>query len=375
MTLLTLVATAGIIYCAVALFAVVRFAAARPKAERHGFGGAESGQGDTGAGVTVLKPIAGLEVELYENLCSFCEQDYPKYQVIFGVQRSDDPAIAVIQRVIAQYPQSDLALVVGEREASGNPKVANLANMLPLAKYDLLFIADADMRVDRTYLANVGAEFGDERVGAATCLYVGVPQHGVASALGALHFNDQFAPSVLVATLGGPPRYCFGSTMAVRRDVLAAIGGLAALAPHLADDYMLGALVTRAGYRVALSRYVVQAIVSEPSVGALLQHELRWARTIRSVQPAGYALSFVTFPLPFALLSLGWDATSAPAWIATAAVLAVRSAMHAAARKAFGVREDPPLWLLPLRDILSFGVWAAGLFGTTVTWKNEKRSV
>jgi ceramide glucosyltransferase len=359
---------AGITYCAIALFALLRFA--RPSRL------ATLAPQDGGCpAVTILKPIHGLEVELFENLCSFCDQDYPQYQVIFGVQRGDDPAIDVIRRVIARFPGRDLALVIGDRAANGNPKVANLATMLTVARYDLLFIADADMRVDRRYLAEVSAEFEDAAVGAATCLYAGVPLGGLASQLGALHFNDQFAPSVLVATLGGPPRFCFGSTMAVRRAVLDALGGIAALAPHLADDYMLGALVSAQGYRVALSRYVVRNIVVEPGVAALLEHELRWARTIRSVQTAGYVFSFVTFPLPLAILWLLFAITNPAAWIALGVVLALRIAMHYVARNALGAGEAPHVWLLPLRDCLGLGVWAAGLFGNKATWKDQEVSI
>ncbi len=362
-----IVCLAGIAYCAIALFALHRFANASRLA-------ALAPQRDGGAAVTILKPIHGLDAELFENLCSFCDQDYPEYQVIFGVQRSDDPAIDVIRRVIDRFPERDLTLVVDGEPRTGNPKVANLARMLEVAKYDLLFIADADMRVDRRYLRSVSAEFDDASVGAATCLYAGVPLGGLASQLGAMHFNDQFAPSVLVATLGSPPRYCFGSTMAVRHDVLAAIGGINALAPYVADDYMLGALVTAQGYRVALSRYVVCNIVSEPSVAALLQHELRWARTIRSVQTTGYIFSFVTFPLPFALAWVAFAAQSTIAWSALAIVLALRAAMHYAARDALDARETPPLWLLPVRDCFGLGVWAMGLFGNKATWRGKEVS-
>lgn len=357
-----IVSVAGIAYCAVALFALLRFAARALQRTTEE------------AGITILKPIAGLEVELFENLCSFCEQDYPQYQVLFGVQRRDDPAIEVIQRVLARYPDRDLALVVGTG-GEGNPKVANLANMLPQAKYELLFIADADMRVDRAYLGAVSAEFSDARVGAATCLYAGIPSGGLASALGAMHFNDQFAPSVLVATLGGAPRYCFGSTMAVRRSALEAIGGLSALQPHLADDYMLGALVSAKGYRVALSRYVVANVVAEPSMRALLEHEVRWARTIRSVQTVGYVFSFVMFPLPFALLGVVFATTSALAWSTLIVAMALRAAMHYVARSALRAGTSPHAWLLPLRDCLGLAVWAGGLFGTTVAWKGERRSI
>jgi ceramide glucosyltransferase len=360
---LLLVCLAGIVYCSIALFALLRFRHSEVRAER-------ASKNDVG--VTILKPIHGLDPELFENLCSFCDQDYSQFQVIFGVHSGADPAIEVIQHVIARFPDRDLRLVIGEGAASGNPKVANLANMLPHAKYDLLFIADADMRVTRAYLASVSAAFGDERVGVATCLYAALPLRGLASQLGALHVNDQFAPSVLVATLGGPPRFCFGSTMAVRRSALEAIGGIAALAPHLADDYMLGALVADRGYRTALSRYVVHNIVAEPSVAAMLRHELRWARTIRSVQPAGYAFSFVTFPLPFALAWVAFAATSATAWGTLAAVLALRAGMHYAARDALGARRAPHVWLLPIRDFLGLAVWFGGLFGNRVTWRGEE---
>ena len=358
-----IVCLAGIAYCVVALFAILRFT-------RRGIGLAT----DVPA-ATILKPIAGLEVELYENLCSFCDQDARSFQVIFGVARLDDPAVAVIRRVMDRFPDHDLALVVGDPPAGGNPKVANLQNMFARAKYDLLVIADADMRVDRCYLRALAAEFDDQRVGAVTCLYAGDARGGPASQLAALQLNDQFAPSVLVATLGGDPRFCLGSTMAVRRAALEAIGGFAALAPYLADDYMLGALLPTRGYRVALSRYVVRNVVAEPGVRALLGHELRWARTIRSVQPLGYACSFVTFPLPFALAWALLSPRSAAAWVAFGAALALRLAMHAAMRRTFALTIAPPVWLLPVRDCIGLGIWAAGLFGRTVRWKDRRLGV
>jgi len=361
--LISLICLAGAIYCAVALVAISRFAAERPKAE--------SGRREGCSGVTILKPIHGLEAELFENLSSFCDQEDPVYQVLFGVRRSDDPAIEVANRVIARFPDRDLALVIDDRPFAGNPKVANLASMMEHAKYDLIAIADADMRVDRAYLGSIRAEFADARVGGATCLYRGSPRGGLASQLGALHFNDQFAPSVLVATLAGPPRFCMGSTMAVRRDALEAIGGINALAPYLADDYMLGKLLSERGYRIALSRYVVESIVSEPGVGTLAQHELRWARTIRSVQTAGYIFSFVTYPLPFALLWAALRPGDLVAWFALIAIAGLRVTIHDAMQKALAIPDELPVWLLPLRDCLSLGVWAAGLFGNRVNWRNQ----
>lgn len=349
-------------YCAVALVAIVRFTRRSVTLAT-----------DLPA-ITVLKPVHGLEAELFENLCSFCDQDAAAFQVIFGVARPDDPAISVIRRVIERFPRGDLMLVIDDRPFTGNPKVANLQSMIAHAKYDLLVIADADMRVDRTYLRALCADFVDERVGAATCLYAGIAHGGIASALAALQLNDQFAPSVLVATVGGDPRFCLGSTMAVRRVALETIGGLGALAPYLADDYMLGSLLRAHGYRVALSRYVVRNVVAEPDLGALLAHELRWARTIRSVQPLGYACSFVTFPLPFAL---AWAAffPTITAWTALGITLVVRFAMHETMCRAFALTSAPRAWLLPLRDCVGLGLWAAGLFGGTVRWKDQQLGV
>jgi len=357
------VIVAGAAYLVAALVATARFARRRT---RHA---------PAQPGVTVLKPIHGLEAELFENLCSFCDQSYPHFQVVFGVARADDPAIEIIRRVIEHFPEADLTLAVGERAASGNPKVANVVNMVAHAKHDLLFVADADMRVDRHYVASVAGEFTDERVGAATCLYGALARGGAASTLGAMQLNDQFAPSVLVATLTAPPRYCFGSTMAVRRAALDAIGGFAALAPYVADDYMLGALVSAHGYRVALSRYVVYDVVAEADLSSLLHHELRWARTIRSVRPLGYAFSFVTFPLPFALLWVALGITNGSAWIALAVILALRVSLHYAVRRALALRESLPPALIPLRDCLGLAVWAAGLFGKTVRWRGRRVSL
>ena len=355
---------AGLTYCTIALVAILRFGARATKLR------------DASPGMTVLKPVAGLEAELFENLCSFCDQDAQTFQVIFGVARQDDAAVEVIRRVIERFPQRDLALVIGDRPFAGNPKVANLRSMFALAKYDLLVVADADMRVDRTYLRALAADFADDRVGAVTCLYAGIALGGLASQLAALQLNDQFAPSVLVATLRGDPRFCLGSTMAVRRDALEAIGGFEALARYLADDYMLGAFVHAHGYRVVLSRYVVRNVVAEPGMRALLHHELRWARTIRSVQTLGYACSFVTFPLPFALAWVLISPGTVAAWIAMCVTLAVRLGMHAAMRRAFALSGAPASWLLlPLRDCIGLGIWAAGLFGNSVRWKHRRLGV
>lgn len=320
--------------------------------------------------VTILKPLAGNEAELYENLCSFVEQQYPQFQVIFGVAEAGDPAIEIAQRIIARFPGADVSLVVGNGRRAGNPKVANLSAMLPHAKHDLLVISDADMRVDPSYVRAVAAAFDDPIVGAATSAYCGVPEDGLASVLGAMWINHQFTPSALVANLVEPLTYCFGSTMAVRRSVLDEIGGLAALESRIADDYYLGKLVSERGYRVALAPYVVQNIVYERDLRTLLQHELRWARTIRSSRPGSYATLFITQPLLCSTLLLIAARGSTAAWILVASALASRIVLAIEARRAFP-RAKTPLRSVPLRDALTALVWIGGFFSRDVRWRDR----
>lgn len=324
--------------------------------------------------VTVLKPVAGIETELFENLCSFVDQQYPQFQVVFGVSHPSDPAIEVIERVIARFRGADLALTVGDGVVNGNPKVANLSTMIERAKYDLLIISDADMRVDPSYLTTIAASFDDPRVGAATCLYCGVPAGGFASTLGAMYINEQFAPSVLIANLVEPLTYCFGSTMAVRRSVLDEIGGLDALSAHIGDDYLLGKLVTERGYTVSLAPFVARNIVHEAGLRSLTRHELRWARTIRAQRPSGYASLVITQPVLCALALLASTRGSSAAWIALAAAVASRIAVAEAASRAFRVPRVP-LWALPIRDALTAAVWAGGFFARNVRWRDRRYAI
>jgi ceramide glucosyltransferase len=322
--------------------------------------------------ITILKPLHGLEVELFENLCSFCDQEYDRFQVIFCARPGDDAAIDVARRVIERYPARDLTLVIDDAARAGNPKMAKVAAMLPHAKYALLAIADADMRVRPGYLRALAAEFDDERVGAVTALYSGSPRGGIASVLGAMHINDQFAPSVLVAATLGPIQFTFGSTMAVRREVLDAIGGVDALANHLADDYVLGALVYGIGRGVALSRFVVSNIVFERDLTTLWHHELRWARIIRAQRPLGYAGSVVTFPLPFALALLLVPGYTLAGAVLTMLALSLRLVLHREMQRLFADPAPHSAMLLPLRDVLGLAIWAGSYFGHGVRWRGAE---
>lgn len=350
---------AGIAYLGFALARVRRF------------GRRNAAIGANRPGVTILKPLHGIEHGLFENLCSFCDQDYPDFQVVFGVAQRGDPAAAIAERVVARYPdRAELVVGVPARDAS-NPKVANLTNVIGLATKEIIVIADADMRVGRDYLARIVAPFEDERVGAVTCLYSGSAAGGIASSLAAMFINEQFAPSVLVARALEPLSYTFGATVAVRRAVFDAFGGIAALAGHVADDHLLGKLVRERGYDVKLADYVVENIVFEPSLAGLWLRELRWSRTIRSVRPLGHALSFITFGFPLALAAA--LLTRSPGRRITLIVLAhgLRLALQTAAADALGVRKRSSPLLIPVRDLLSVAIWFSAFFGRDVAWREH----
>ena len=318
--------------------------------------------------ITVLKPLHGDEPDLYENLRSFCDQDYPEFQIVFGTSDESDAALAVAERLAREFADRDIRINRGCEIQAENPKVANLMGMWPHAKHGLLVIADSDIRVGREYLRALAASFDDAQAGAVTCLYGGTPNDTLASSLGAMFVNDQFAPSVLVALALEPITYCFGATMAVRRDTLERIGGLQALSERLGDDYLLGKLVTENGMRVALCPHIVHTSVTDDSLGALWLHELRWARTILSQRPLGYAGSVVTYLLPFAV-AFAVLARTPFSFAALAVAAGLRLWLHVEAGRTFAPEGHLEPWLIPLRDALGLSIWAASFFGRRVTWR------
>ncbi len=325
--------------------------------------------------VTILKPVCGMDESLYENLLSFCRQSYPKYQVVFGVLDAADPAIPTIERLIRELNDVDITLVVNGTVAGHNLKASNLANMVPAAKYDLLFVADSDMRVDETYLAAVAAPFADPKVGAVTCLYKATAARHLPSRLASMFINDWFLPSVLVSAKLRDITFCFGATMAVRRPLLELIGGFRVIAEYLADDHMLGKLVSQRGFKVVLSDYVVENVVAEESFSHMLEHELRWARTVRTVEPLGHAFSFVMYGVPVALIAaLDIELTTGWQWLAAALIAAailLRAGVHLAVHRKLKLPNDGSLWLVPLRDIVSFGIWVMSFLGRQIKWRGR----
>ena len=316
--------------------------------------------------VTVLKPLCGAEPGLYESLRSFCEQVYPRFQIIFGVRDGADPATAVVRRLQREFPQLDITLVVSAARHGGNHKVNNLINMLARAQHEYLVLADSDISVPADYLARVVAPLLDERVGIVTCPYVGRALPGPWSALLAEFINGWFTPSVFVAALLGSRDFAFGSTIALRRRVLHGIGGFEAIADQLADDYRLGDLTRRQGLITVLSDVTVTTCASEPTFSDLIQHELRWLRTIRTVRPGGYVAAVLTFPLPLALIGCLLTGFQETASMLLALTAAARIVIH------FSLRTQAALLpglLLPMSDIGAFLLWCRGFAGGRVRWR------
>ena len=344
-------------YVAGAIAAALRFARRPIVAARHG------------PPVSVLKPLHGAEPGLYDNLCSFADQDYPKFQLVLGVRDRNDSALPVARALIADRTRADIELVVDPRAAGSNLKVANLENMLPAARHDLIVVADSDMRVTRDYLAVIAAPLAERATGIVTCLYKATPTGGLWSRLAALHVNFGFLPSALVGDALGIGGGCFGATMALRRSVLQRIGGFARVRNELADDHRLGAAVREIGLDCVLSPYLVENRVDDASFLDLWRHELRWARTSRTMAPVGFAGSAITHTVALTALAAAISGSEA-AWDVVAVSLALRWISAAVIARALRLPRGD-LWLLPLRDVLSFAVFVGSFCGRSVLWRDQ----
>jgi ceramide glucosyltransferase len=317
--------------------------------------------------VSVLKPLCGAEPELYAALRSFCQQSYPRFQIVFGVREPGDPAVEVVRRLQGEFPQLALDMVIDGRTHGSSLKVSNLINMMRAAAHEYLVLADSDVQVPRDYLAQVVAPLADASVGIVTCPYLAVGRGGAWSVLLASFVNDWFMPSVLVAAFFGSRAFAFGATIAIRRDVLQAIGGFKTIADQLADDYRLGELTRRQGLRTVLSDVVVETYVDEPSAAALVQHELRWLRTIRAVRPLGYLFACVTLGWPVAVLGSLLAGGANPALLMLAATVAARVLLHFQTRRLDTALLQ--LWVLPVNDLLAFLLWIWGFVSRRVHWR------
>jgi ceramide glucosyltransferase len=323
--------------------------------------------------ITVLKPICGLDRGAYENFASFCRQRYPRFEIIFGSERSDDPGLAVARRVARDFPQVDVRIVVHSGPPTANPKVGLLGAMAAQARHPLLLVSDSDIRVRMAHLSALAAPMADPRVGVVTCLYRSNAQ-GFAGRLDALGLTTDFQPSVLVARRLEGISFGMGSGTLVRADALAAAGGFAAIEDFLADDYLLGNLPVQVGYRAELSADVVEHELDVSTIRQVIEHQTRWNRGIRAMRPIGYAGLLLTHGVAASTFLLAIAPHDPRAWVVAMAALGLRLALA----WFVGVRclrdsvARESLWLVPIRDLLSFGLWIASFFGDSIVWRGKR---
>ena len=361
----TFVASASVLYCALCIWAGARFASVRKSSPL---------QAAELPPVTILKPVKGTDPEMYASLSSHCMQNYPHYEILFGVSSPDDPAIPMVENLIAEFPDRAIRLVRCEKNLGVNGKVSSLAQMSAAAAHDFFLVNDSDIRVEPDYLRQVMTELLAPGTGLVTCLYRGVPADTLGSRLESLSIGTDFMAGVLAARqLEGGLHFGLGSTLAFRRRDLKAIGGFEAIANYLADDYELGRRISENNLKVKLSESVVETYLPAYNLTGFLSHQLRWARTIRASRPSGYAGLLFTFTLPWAVLTLVVARGASGAWGLLTAALIARAGM--ALVTAWFVMRDREfaarLWLLPLRDFLAVLIWIGGMFGHKIVWRGE----
>lgn len=327
------------------------------------------------SGVSILKPLCGVEPLTELALESFFLLDYPAYQLVFGVQNSDDPVLEIIAKLRRRYPERDTALMVNDSQHGRNRKISNLVNMKPLAKYDVLVIADADVHVPPYYLDSVVAALEEPETGLVTTLYTGLPgAPTLASRLGAAQINQNFLSGALLARKLGR-QDCMGATMALHKSVLVKIGGFEALAEHLADDQVLGRRVLATGYKISLARVIPATTVPESGFSALFRHELRWARTIRALVPAAYAGSVLQISLLWATLTVVLSGAGIWSLIFFLGILGVRTVTTWRIETALHLPRTKNVWLFLLRDFFSTIIYIASFTGNRVDWRGQSMTV
>jgi ceramide glucosyltransferase len=328
--------------------------------------------------ISILKPLKGTDPEIYESFRSHCLQDYPEYEIIFGVSEPNDPATESVKQLQREFPDRRIQLLVSPKILGANVKVSNLAQMLTEARHNHLIVNDSDIRVEPDYLRRVVAPLADPQVGLVTCLYRGVAGATLGSRLEALGISTDFCPSVLAARqIEGGIRFGLGSTLAFRRSELEKIGGFASFVDYLADDYELGKRLSGLGLTVKLSAVVVETYLPSYSPGGFFSHQLRWARGVRDARAGGYVGLVFTFGLLWALLAVVASGGAMWAFIALALALLLRLAV--ALTVGWSILQDRQVlkyaWLIPLRDLVAVAVWIVSLGGRTVTWRGDRFSL
>ena len=366
-TLAALGTISSIGYYALCLWSAARFLRERKAA----------GDGATQAipPVSILKPLRGTDPEMYESFRSHCLQDYPGYEIIFGISDPNDPAIQLVEQLKTEFPQIAIRLMLCPQNLGANTKVSNLAQMARQARHEYLIVNDSDIRVEPDYLRRVLAPLADPTVGLVTCLYRGVANSSLGSRLESLGISTDFCAGVLVAqTVENGIRFGLGSTLAFRRRDLQAIGGFETIADYLADDYQLGNRIAALGLTVKLSDVVVETFLPRYTLSSFINHQLRWARTVRDSRFWGYVGLGLTFGLSWAALALILAKGAGWAWW----LLALTTAMHIAVAVVIGkfALQDRQvmrsLILIPVRDLIALLVWIISFTGHTVTWRGDR---
>jgi len=350
-------AAAGVVYQGVVLFAFGRWVA-RPCPNERG-----------GEAVTLLKPLHGAEPRLAENLGTFLVQEHDgPVQMLCGVNAPDDAALAVA-RGLAETTQTEVTLWPGPRLGGGNGKIGNLAAMMPLARHPVLVLSDSDMAVGPDYLPRVLGTLEQPGVGVVSCLYVGRGDAGIWSELGAAAISYAMMPNMVLALQFGLSQPCMGSTIALRRETLDAIGGFERFVDVLADDYAIGAAVNELGLAVAVPAMLVTHACDETTFGALWRHHLRWMVTLRGIVGVAHWGTVVTHALPLALLTLAF--LPGPGLILCVLALASRAMVKRRVERAAGGRSATFLQLV-LADCIMFVVFVASLMARTIDWRGHR---
>ncbi len=323
--------------------------------------------------ISILKPIRGLDRETYENYASFCRQEYPEFELLFCVTDSDEPAIPIIEKIIADFPRRAIRLLVGSESLGVTDKVNKLCRLVREARHDLILISDSDVRVEPGFLRKIAAQFQSSQVGGVTCLYRGLSDGSIASDFEALGNSTDFAPGVLVAWLLGDLDFMLGAVMATTKQQLASIGGFETLVNYLSDDYELGNRIAKSGRRVELSECPVSIVYPRQTFAEALGHQLRWNMTIRCSRPWGHFGLIFSQGLPWTLVA----AAVAPhgrigaAYLVAYAVLRLSVAWTIGAHMLADVLVTQKMWMLPLRDAVAFFVWLWSFFPQRIHWRGQ----
>jgi ceramide glucosyltransferase len=359
-----ILATLPLAYYVIAIFAALRFFLRERKKTLAGFQ----------PPISILKPVRGVDFASYENFSSFCRQNYETYEILFCVNEMSDPAVPVIEKVMAEFPQRKIRILSGATQFGTNRKVNNLALLTKEARYDFLVQSDGDVRVGPDHLKEVIAPFADPATGVVSCFYRGIVQPNLAAELEAVGATSDFFAGAMVADWMEGVTFALGASVAFTKGWLEKIGGYEAFADFLADDYEVGNRVHKAGGKVLLSREPVWTMYPALSFRDFWEHQLRWARTVRLVRPASYFGLIVTHGLPWALLAavVAPGARIAAGYLAAYLLLRLTMAWVAGV---WGVGDDVlrrRLWLVPLRDVIHFVVWLAGFASNRVKWGGDE---